>query len=297
MSLATTQSKVVYTGNGSASVFSVPFKFLADGDLTVTKVTIADGTEDVLTLTTDYTLTGAAAASGGELTLVAGALASTFKLVIRRTIGLTQDADYIANDPFAAETHELVLDRLVMMVQQLQEQVSRSLKLPITEDEATTIDTDADTQSLVQLSAQARVGVRVYNSAAQALTTGVAATLTFDSERWDTNAQHSVVTNTSRLTCAVAGPHHLFASVAFTASATGIRRIHLLKNGAVILARVNQAGQSTEINVLALNTVEELVVGDYIEVIAYANTTGISVQASDNVNNKYSCEFGMELVA
>ena len=37
--------------------------------------------------------------------------------------------DYIANDPFPAESHEEGLDRSMMAVQQLQEEVNRSIKL------------------------------------------------------------------------------------------------------------------------------------------------------------------------
>jgi hypothetical protein len=40
-----------------------------------------------------------------------------------------QAIDYIANDPFPAETHEEGLDRSVILAQELQEEVDRSIKI------------------------------------------------------------------------------------------------------------------------------------------------------------------------
>lgn len=129
MTVSSTTNKVVYTGNGSTSVFDFTFKIYQASDLVVTKYTIADGAEEVLTLTTDYTVD----INNGTVTLVAGSLANTFKLIIQRVLPLTQEADYGENDPFPAETHEEVVDRGVMISQQLQEQVTRAIKQPITE--------------------------------------------------------------------------------------------------------------------------------------------------------------------
>jgi len=132
MTVSNTNQKMTYTGNGVASVFAYTFKIFANTDLVVTKVTIATEAEVTLVLTTDYTVSGAGDPNGGNVTLVAGALASTFKLVIRRVLPLTQGADYIANDSFPAETHESALDKLVMICQQLKEEVDRSVKVGLT---------------------------------------------------------------------------------------------------------------------------------------------------------------------
>ena len=50
-------------------------------------------------------------------------------VVLRRNTAKTQATDYVANDPFPAETHEDALDKLTIIGQDLQEQVDRSLKL------------------------------------------------------------------------------------------------------------------------------------------------------------------------
>jgi hypothetical protein len=81
-------------------------------------------------LTTHYTITGAGSASGGSVIFTAGNIpASGETVVLRRAVPQTQAIDYIANDPFPAESHEEGLDRAMMTLQQVQEEVTRSIKL------------------------------------------------------------------------------------------------------------------------------------------------------------------------
>ncbi len=49
--------------------------------------------------------------------------------MLRRAVPQTQAIDYIANDPFPAESHEEGLDRATMTTQQIQEELDRSIKL------------------------------------------------------------------------------------------------------------------------------------------------------------------------
>ena len=127
MTVASTTSKVSYSGNGSTTAFAVSFYFLANADLKVT-LRSATGTEVVKTLSTDYTVTGAGVSSGGTVTMSV-APASGETLVIQRNVALTQSVDYQPNDPFPANTHEQALDRLTMITQQVNEAVARSIKL------------------------------------------------------------------------------------------------------------------------------------------------------------------------
>lgn len=130
MTVSTTTARVSYSGNGSSVTFNVNFYFLADSHLKVT-LRAADGTETVKTLTTDYTVSGAGNTSGGSITL-GTAPASGVTVVITRNVPQTQLVDYQPNDPFPATTHEQALDQLTMEVQQLQEQISRAIKLSTT---------------------------------------------------------------------------------------------------------------------------------------------------------------------
>lgn len=131
MTISTTTSKVGYNGNGVTTVFSVPFLFLANADLTVVLLSSA-GVETTLTLSTHYTVTGAGNDSGGTLTMVTPPAVGE-RLTILREVALTQETDYISGDPFPAETHERALDRLTMIAQQLTEVVNRSLRFPVSD--------------------------------------------------------------------------------------------------------------------------------------------------------------------
>jgi DNA polymerase III gamma/tau subunit len=129
MTISTTIVKNSYSGDGSTTTFSYTFKVLAEGDLTVI-IRSALGTETIKTLNTHYTITGVGNPAGGSIVFTAGNIPSaTETVVLLRDTAQTQAIDYIANDPFPAESHEEGLDRSVILAQELQEEVNRSIKL------------------------------------------------------------------------------------------------------------------------------------------------------------------------
>ena len=129
MTVSTTIIKNSHNGNGSTTNFAYQFKILQDSDLTVI-IRSSTGTETVKSLSTHYTVAGAGDASGGSITFTSGNTpASGETVVIRRNVPQTQAIDYIANDPFPAETHEEGLDRATMVAQQVSEEADRSIKL------------------------------------------------------------------------------------------------------------------------------------------------------------------------
>jgi hypothetical protein len=129
MTISSTTVRNSYSGDNSTTTFSYTFKIFADSDIQVI-IRSTDGTETIKTITTHYTVTGAGASGGGSVIFTSGNIpTSTQTVVLRRNIPQTQAIDYIANDPFPAESHEEGLDRATMAIQQLQEEVTRSLKL------------------------------------------------------------------------------------------------------------------------------------------------------------------------
>ena len=129
MTISSTTVKNSYSGDGSTTTFNYTFKIFANSDLQVI-IRSSTGTETVKTITTHYTVTGAGSASGGSITFTAGNIpTATETVVLRRAVPQTQAIDYIANDPFPAESHEEGLDRAMMTLQQVQEEVTRSIKL------------------------------------------------------------------------------------------------------------------------------------------------------------------------
>jgi hypothetical protein len=129
MTVASSINRVTYSGNGATTAFSFPYLFFADGDLLVISVDAA-GVETTKALTTDYTVSGAGDDAGGTVTMLTAPAAST-QLVIYRQVDYVQELDLVENDRLPAESLEKALDLMVMMGQQLNEQLDRTLRFPI----------------------------------------------------------------------------------------------------------------------------------------------------------------------
>ena len=128
-----------YSGNGSTTAFTYYFAINSTSELVVF-IRSSTGTETTKSITTHYTVADAGA-SGGTVTM-GSAPASGETLVLIRDTSLTQGTDYVANDPFPAETHESALDKLQMQIQEVQEEVDRSLKISRTNTMTSTSFTD-----------------------------------------------------------------------------------------------------------------------------------------------------------
>ena len=150
MTVSSTEPRITYTGNGSTTTFAVPFTFDSNTDLEVNVIT--SSTRDVVlqTLNTDYTV------SGTDVVMTSAPSAGQ-TLVI--TLGLTfeQSTDYIANDPFPAETHENALDELAKQLKELKEDIDyRCFKLPVNTLSSTTVtDTEIGASKVLRINASA----------------------------------------------------------------------------------------------------------------------------------------------
>ena len=156
MTVSTTTIKNSASGNGTLHSFAYGFKIFADGDLDVI-IRSSTGTETVKTLNTHYVVTNAGTDSGGNVLFKfntgssgdAHFSSSDFRpangetVLIRRSLGLTQSTDYVANDPFAAEDHETALDRLTFITQEIKEELDRSFKVSRTNTITTPEFTDS----------------------------------------------------------------------------------------------------------------------------------------------------------
>jgi hypothetical protein len=120
--------RIEYTGDGSSTLFPVPFYFLSVLDLQV--VLTVGGVSTQAILNTQYSVTGAGNPNGGAVTMVT-APASGTKVTIARDLSITQTTDWNENDRFPAEVVETAFDKITMIAQQLQEQLDRTIRVPI----------------------------------------------------------------------------------------------------------------------------------------------------------------------
>jgi len=116
-----------FAGNGETVLFTIEFYFLVDAHIKATLYNSDTDVETPLELTTHYTLTGAGNPAGGELEMLV-APTSDESLTILRNVDLKQEKDYVEGAKFPAEDHETALDKLTMLVQQLQEQIDRIIR-------------------------------------------------------------------------------------------------------------------------------------------------------------------------
>lgn len=126
MTVTSTTNVKSYTGDGSTTSFPTTFAFQGTGsaaEIEVIERVIATGAETTKSYTTHYTVTGGSGSTG--TVVAASAPANTVQWHIRRTTTQTQTTDYTTNDPFSADTHELALDRLAMVQQELSEKINR----------------------------------------------------------------------------------------------------------------------------------------------------------------------------
>ncbi len=132
MTVSAQNSFISYTGNGATTVYNFPYKLYQATDLDVYTVVSATGVETLQTSggagTYDYTIAYDSVTESWDVTLNNN-LPSTHKLFLTRVADLEQDQDYIEGDAFPADAHEDTVDKIVLALQQQQEQINRSLKL------------------------------------------------------------------------------------------------------------------------------------------------------------------------
>lgn len=118
---------------------------------------------------------------------------------------------------------------------------------------------------------------KLTRAAAQVMASGVYTTMLWDTEQFDTDTMHDLVTNTSRITIKTAGVYKIVGSISWAGIAQAdYREINILYNGTSTVARdgraaVNNAGVSTD---MGCECTVECAVGDYFELRGYQNTGG-----------------------
>jgi len=135
VTVSSLSNKVVIAGNGSTTVFSYNFQINNATDCQVI-YTDATGTSTTLSSTL-YTITGLGVPTGGTVTYNPGTpIASGTSLTITRQLALTQPTSIQNQGAFYPSAVEAAIDRAVMEVQQVSEQIGRTITGPITDSVA-----------------------------------------------------------------------------------------------------------------------------------------------------------------
>jgi hypothetical protein len=125
----TVQSGDIKTIVVAAGETTFPYFFqVASGDDVKVYFTVAG----VDVLQTEYTVDVLDLVTGGNVTFSEAPAVGTRITMFRETTR-DQQTDYVENDPFPAETHEATVDKLTMLVQELEERIDRCIRLPISD--------------------------------------------------------------------------------------------------------------------------------------------------------------------
>lgn len=127
--------------------------------------------------------------------------------------------------------------------------------------------------------------VKVRNTSNISIPNDTTTTLTYNTEDYDTHDLHSTTINPSRLTCKHAGKYLIVANVRFAINPTGERVVEIRRSGS--LAAQSRVGANpvagTGRTVLNVTTVEDLNVGDYLEVSVFQNSgSSLDVESVTN---------------
>jgi len=135
----TTRRAGPFIGNDTTTIFPFNFKVFAKTDLLVIRVD-SGGNLVVLVLGTDYTATlndDQDVSPGGSVTLTAAPLASTYSMIITSDVAELQQVILTNLGGFFPDVLNDALDRLTILVQQLQTGVDQSIKFGLTDDLST----------------------------------------------------------------------------------------------------------------------------------------------------------------
>ncbi len=135
-------SKVIYQGNGSTTAFSFAMQLPVGSNGSEIVVSIIDNLGNVTVPSGNYVVTVNPGGAGGSvayptvggvspLGLGINALPGGWSIAIQRIVPLSQLLSIITQGVFDGPSLTAALDRLTMIVQQLQDQLSRCLQYPI----------------------------------------------------------------------------------------------------------------------------------------------------------------------
>ncbi len=121
-----------YTAAGGETEYDYNFPIFDADDLVVLQITDA-GVVTTLVRGTDYTVSGVGVATGGTMTFDTGVYPSgvtaNYRYVLYRDLAVSRGTDFLTGGDFKAATVNRELDKIIMMIQQNELEIKRSLGL------------------------------------------------------------------------------------------------------------------------------------------------------------------------
>ena len=132
LQISDTTPRVQYTATSGQTTFSVNFEFFDVADLKVYNGTTLLTYNNSPSSASQYSVTGAGVTGGGSITLGGSGATLNDKITIVRDLAISRTSDFPVSGNFPIQTLNTELDKIVAMLQQLEEQFARTLQYPVT---------------------------------------------------------------------------------------------------------------------------------------------------------------------
>jgi hypothetical protein len=127
------------------------------------------------------------------------------------------------------------------------------------------------------------ISARLGSNAAQSIPHASWTALTFNTEVWDEDDLHNLITSIERLTIRTAGVYSITAQARFAANLSGTRELQIRLNGTTTLALADclATAQVNGLVYLNLTTAWKLAPNDYLSVLVY-QTSGAALNVESS---------------
>lgn len=215
MTVASTTRKQTFDGGQSTLTFTFRALTSTPTDIKAKKTLISTGVETALTYTTEYTAAISSDGVGGVVT-VSPTVSTLYTVTVYRETTKKQESDYDDYNQFPADTLETDLDRQVMISQELAEDITRALVLPISVSSSVNAELPApESEKVIGWSTGALSLCNYTNAAASATAAASSAT-----EALASQAAAAVSATSASSHSTTAATHATTASTQATAAAT-----------------------------------------------------------------------------
>ncbi len=220
-------------GNGSTVLFTASWNVIAAGFERIFLENVSTGIQVLQVKDTDYTLTFTSSTITVDFTIDAAPPPSTEFVIISRNVALTQTDPFKTSQGFEGAVIENNLDKITSMNQDIQDEVTRSLKYPVASGKAGTIPDPVDDAVLVfnGTSGALKVGATNTSLTAGAAAADASATAAATSETNAANSETNAATSET--------------NAAASASGVNLPGITITDTGAIL--QVNAAGTAYEL--------------------------------------------------